>query len=391
MALTLSSTDTAVLNTVVANLAGTATADANLLIQETTTVAGIDAVFEAILSDANSVKLLNAFKVISNDANSVNAAVKVDYTSDVAKASAFRAALKGAWDDAADTGDHNVAPLGLEDDIEKYFIELVRGSIDAKLENDGFSDLLQAGKLNSIGVSFSSGQVEAAAQEMETNIGLGASEAARMSLVKQVDELDMEYYYGGFPDAADAYFLPIKAGKSLTFVFNTTVTEPSVVTLVAPYVGGVSAAGGGGYSGALLNQTGANAGSHTKKIALICHLGSRDAYFARDISGATLPTASLSGTDAEKLIQATKAVHALPVGLVDCASWGIVAAPTALAPSSADLAIYTYARAKLVSDMATQWLAGTVLSTLTGDALTAAATGTVPAADNRKKSRPNIA
>lgn len=294
MAISLTSSDVAVINQFVGDLGNTSTADAYLLQQISAVTVTVDAVFDTVLDASGSVDILNAFHITSNDVGSRTADIAVAMASG-SRANAFKAALSRAIVQAAGGVATQIAgeaaAVGNQPastNINTYFGNVLYADVDAKLEADGFSGLLQAGRVNSVNASVLNDSGAASMYDV-MNVDDAAAAVKRRAIALQIDEAHLQTYWEAFNDVSNSEFLPMKGGQTMTFLFNCDMTGPSTVTLIPQ---GPSP-NGGGYTltGSALNSlwapgtiSGSNTMNDKKKIAIIVHLGDKDAYFPMDLS-----------------------------------------------------------------------------------------------------------
>jgi hypothetical protein len=220
-------------------------------------ITGVDETFDLCLSAADSVKLLNAYRVYKSDAGAVDAVldtsagVTVDMRSSDA-AEVFRGAVRAALESALSTGEH--MPVDAEQVAAKRIIAdyLKRETyVDTRdqLAFDTLADLLQASDLASFSMEL---DVSGAAADMYNKMnGAGANAPRyRRTLFTQLPESNTEAYLAPKPEGdladnlnaepvTDINFLPLRSGDKIYFVFDAVVGETSMVegVLSAPTSG----------------------------------------------------------------------------------------------------------------------------------------------------------
>jgi hypothetical protein len=318
-----------VINTISAELAGTSTAEANLLSQETGSVT-VNAVFKVTADEAQACNILNAFKVTSDDDGSATAEIMAEMIAGPSNANpllsfplktAFKSALSALITEAASgsTQTHGALKIngGASDttNLMQYFEELIRVYVNEDLEQDGFNNILEAGKVSNITVTI---DADAAGLNMfnAMDISDAATATKRKNLIRQADEADLEVYYGYMKEetAADvAFFAPMKGSKSMTFVFDVKVTSPTTITLKNPSGGSYTAAPGG-LADRQVQSLSSNSYANDARIAIVVQLDDKNAYFVRDISLAEVADNAIAGSptnaaQGEALAQAYRALY----------------------------------------------------------------------------------
>jgi hypothetical protein len=309
---TMSSNDNALINQIVADVSGTSIAEANLLTQQEASMV-VNAIFQVVATEDQAVNILNAFHVESNDPTSETASIIATMADTAsARASKFRgalAALIGSAATGSNTQTHGKLSTGLgvgagagglTSNMKEYFAELVRSYVNADLEADGFNNLLEAGVVSSITTSVNGTN---AAADMYAQMDLSSNEVKLTNLIRQNDERDMEEYYAYIKEdnSADAAeFAPMKGGKTMTFVFDVQLSDPSSIKL--KYVG--TSPGGNGYQAdpagikdrVITSASGGTVYADEARIAIIVQMDSKDNYFVRDISQGYVAESAYTGT-----------------------------------------------------------------------------------------------
>jgi hypothetical protein len=363
---TLSSNDGAVINPIVADISASSVATANLLGQTTGQITGIDAVFKVIATEAEAVKLLNLYKVTSADSSNTTAAITVDVSHNATAISDFKAALTAivARADISGNTQHN-GSVNASNNMNTYFRELLRSRVNNQLETDGFTNILEAGQVASIDVTTDS---TSAAANMHVKMNALDVSDQLIRIIRQNDEKDFEEYYGYMAEVDDAdyaVFAPMKAGKTMTFVFDANLQDPTEIQLIAPAQVGTSGytpAAQGGLSGKIISG-GSQGGWNTAyvRVAIVVQMHDKDAYFVRDISQAAVAVgaapASLSNAAkaewyrAKYLAQYTGLCPASKIGTEY--GYSTVVAPTASSDATARDLGYWNAVGKYVVAMGT--------------------------------------
>lgn len=227
----------------VADAAGTV----GVLQRAAVTITGVDETFNLVLSEADSVKLLNAFRVYKTDNLSANDGVLTDSSAGVAvdiissREVDFKAALRAALDSAKSDGQHysvGLADSGEASDLSNCSIEnyLKRETyIDTRdqLAYDTLANLLEASDLASFTMQL---DVSGAAKNMYDQLNGSGVNAPRYrrTIFTQLPESNTEDYLLPKPTGdlsgnmnaeavTDINFLPFRSGDRLFFVFDAVV------------------------------------------------------------------------------------------------------------------------------------------------------------------------
>jgi hypothetical protein len=232
----------------VANAEGTV----GVLQRAAVTITGVDETFNLVLSEAESVKLLNAFHVYKTDAHNdgidgvldTSAGVTVDIIS--SNEATFKAALRTALDAAMSDNQHySVGQAGsgaAGDENERTITEYLKREtyVDTRdqLAYDTLANLLEASDLASFTMQL---DVSGAAKNMYEQLnGVGPLPARyRRTIFTQLPEENTEAYLlpkstGDLSGNAtaeaitDIKFLPFLSGDKIYFVFDAVVGAASV-------------------------------------------------------------------------------------------------------------------------------------------------------------------
>jgi hypothetical protein len=303
--MTIATAPGAIVNPIVADMAGESAANA-LLMDQTATVT-VDAVFDAVLDQEDSVNFLNGFTI-------TNAETPVDLTDRAAvvastgvtvglEAAPLEAALEAALEyirtnPSSCAGDNDVDSAH---SLKSYFSELVRDLVNSQLKTSGLTKMLNASSVFNVDVSF---EEEAAAEDMSGKLTGSAPvtiggvimnpPAVRKGFLTQLPDAGVQSYLRSIKTASSVGFLPMRGGQSITFVFETTVSDPGHLSLIsstgAPTTGALSWTPGSapltaGSSSLLVQGVNAPAGvldsSIKRRVAVIVHLGQKDVNFQR--------------------------------------------------------------------------------------------------------------
>jgi hypothetical protein len=225
----------------VADAAGTV----GVLQRAAVTITGVDETFNLVLSEADSVKLLNAFRVYKSDAGAVDgfldtsAGVTVDIIS--SNEATFKAALRAALETAMSDNQHH--SVGLENsgsdaanrNITDYLKRETYVDTRDQLAYDTLANLLEASDLASFTMDL---DISGAAKNMYEQLnGVGALPARyRRTIFTQLPESNTEAYLlpsatinaGNAEAITDIKFLPFRSGDKIYFVFDAVVGAAGV-------------------------------------------------------------------------------------------------------------------------------------------------------------------
>lgn len=204
-------------------------------------ITGVDETFELCLNAAESVKLLNAFRVHKSDVHGdgidgvldTSAGVTVDMREPVN----FKAALRAALDSAMSTNEHmpvDGEQVAAKRNIADYLKRETYVDTREQLAYDTLANLLEASDLASFHMTL---DVSGAAQNMYDQMnGTGVNAPRyRRTLFTQLPESNIESYLqpadsinaGNAEDITDINFLPFRSGDKIYFVFDAVVGEAS--------------------------------------------------------------------------------------------------------------------------------------------------------------------
>lgn len=271
---------------------------------------GIDAVFEYVLTEADSVKLLNCFEVVdtNEDVDSSGANLwSIETSQDTANITV--GLVNGAdFKTVIETiiaGGNQVTGKQLSS-AKKYFEEEMRVELNLQLKNSGLLDMLEASNVSNVVVTLDNA---GGAQSMYDEI-TGGSAANRLKLLTQIPYSTLDSYFGEVQPSV--HYLPLKGADSFTFVFDVTVDSPDSLTAVNNNL----STGGGYTSGSVIPQT--HFDNEKRQIAFVAHLTRKAAPFVRDFS--------------------VDAAYANPIVLSSSSTPYEITRPTSLAASSGSIA-----------------------------------------------------
>ncbi len=292
-----------------AELDGTAEATMNVLQVAQSTQQDVHALFKAVLTEAECVKLLKSFDLVeanaATGAGSGNTANNKDVSynvvldnsgdfADVLTAAMMRAVvIPGCGDDDTDISAGAGAiftnrSAGLVSDISSsaaaYMREKMRDYINEQLTKIGpLASIIIPTNVNSVSVNLQAG---AGAEDMAKRI-IAGTDSQRRLLLSQIPKETLEHYitklFMPYQAAGDVQpgFLPMKGGDEITFVFVTKVTDPDSISINAGNVVNGQSAGvvaAGGYSSPFLN------GQVVRRLGFVLQLGEKQAFFKRNIT-----------------------------------------------------------------------------------------------------------
>ena len=305
MSLTLTSYQlggrTAIIAPMKADMTGDSEGKIGVALEQQVAFAGIHAAFEAVFDEAASIKLLQCFTVeekntgLGTNDNPVDQAPLLDVTLESGKEADFKASLVALFNNAIAKAQW--APSGsVGQKVEDLFQDAMVESIKTALKGNDFLDILEASNPMAVAVTL---QKEAGATSMYGKISAsGATTAAKRRLF--LTQIPLPTLNGYLVLEADkANYLPLKAGDSMTFVFDIDVEAPD--TLLA--VGKDATATEGGVAGvegttleAGITEPSSSAlygATYTldipnikKRVAFIAHLTEKSAFFVRKFTDA---------------------------------------------------------------------------------------------------------
>ena len=214
-------------------------------------ITGVDETFELCLSTAESVKLLNAFRVHKSDAGVIDGVLDTSagVTVDMRTPVDFKDALRAALDSALSTGTHmpvDGAQVAAKRTIEGYLKRETYVDTRDQLAYDTLANLLEASDLASFTMEL---DISGAAANMYDQMNGNGTNAPRYrrTLFTQLPESNVEAYLkpagainaGNAEEITDINFLPFRSGDKIYFVFDAVVGETSMVdgVLEAPSSG----------------------------------------------------------------------------------------------------------------------------------------------------------
>lgn len=222
----------------VADLYADASGTVGTLQQVTVTMTGIDEVFNVTVSDADAVKILNAFTITDISAGykeDNRAEVKVDMKE--AGESNFIAGLAAAIADNASRA--TTAGVSGESLYAWLKRETRKDTVDL-LSYDSLANLLEASDLLTYDIAV---DASGAASNMFDKMVEGSA-AYRKAIFTQISKTNIDEYAapsdGSVQNSEAATglgFLPLLKGDKLTFVFDVTVGEYTMNSDVAPSSG----------------------------------------------------------------------------------------------------------------------------------------------------------
>ncbi len=237
---------------------------------------GIDAVFEYVLTEAQSVKLLNCFEVVDTnedvDASGANlwsvqtAQDTANITVDLVSQADFKEVLESIITDGSQVTGKQLL------NAKRYFEEEMRVELNLQLKNSGLLDMLEASNVSNVVVTLDNA---AGAQSMYDEITQGTA-ANRLKLLTQIPYSTLDSYFGEVQPSV--HYLPLKGADSFTFVFDVNVDSPDSLTAVNNNL----STGGGYTSGSVIPQT--HFDNEKRQIAFVAHLTQKACPFVRDFS-----------------------------------------------------------------------------------------------------------
>ena len=294
--MTLVAAPGALVNPIVADMAGESAANAQLMDISSTVL--VDVVFDAMLTEAESVAFLNGFTISNSGAKDLTDRATVngsssDVTVDIS-GTTLKAALVNALDDiqaaaSSCAGDNDSDSVH---NLKSYFAELVRDVVNSQLKTSGLSKIINAGTVFDVDVSFN--EVGAAA-DMETKLcnagdvtaggALFNAPTIRKSFLTQIPDAELQSYLRTIKKATSVKFLPMRGGQSITFVFETSVTDPGHLSLISSAgttPGSVSWVNPNAIGALQPNTaTGVLSDVIVRRVAVVVHMGQKDLPFQR--------------------------------------------------------------------------------------------------------------
>lgn len=380
--LKLTSGGGAIVNPIAGSLTGDITG--TLMVDSSEGSVEVDAVFEAVLSEADSVKLLNCFHVAALPTGT--SAAPVDF-SDVAidgveiigaKAQDFKDVVEGALTSVIENpsscaGDADSASRHT---LASYYAEVVRDSINAHLK--GNATVLSSAIMRTIAVDFDKA---AGAADLETNVA--AADTALANMFKDIPAADKAAYLASVltrnPEGAagangpaavtDLACLPMKGGKSVTFIFNVKVGDVASMDVYA----------NGSVGDAIAPSW--DSQNDERKVAIVMHLGIKDMYFQREYD--PVDVAALVAAQANKELYGRTPLRAFYAGLISNLGYTLrvatgpsgAAGPSGAGTLAADLADAATAVGDATTALASALTAGAdAISTAVAAEINAAAT-----------------
>ena len=226
----------------IAQMVADAAGSVGVLQRANVSITGVDETFELCLSAAESVKLLNAFRVYKSDAGAVDgvldtsAGVTVDMLNEVD----FKAALRSALDSAMSTNNHlgvDSADAAAKKTIDGYLKREAYVDTRDQLAYDTLANLLEASDLASFQMTL---DISGAAKNMFDQLNGNGANAPRYrrTIFTQLPESNSEAYLAPRPaadlsgnynaeDITDIKFLPFRSGDKIYFVFDAVVGSAS--------------------------------------------------------------------------------------------------------------------------------------------------------------------
>ncbi len=230
----------------IASLYVDASGKVGVLEQQTVTITGIDSIFDLTATEAQSVKLLRAFKVTDLNADvaapSWGAAgtVSADIQVDMQNGADFRAALTDVIGMQGLTADHNNGITNYETLYKYLKREAHKDTVDL-LSYDSLANMLEGSDLLEFDIKVDASQ---GAQSMWDAMNSSAKAEARRAMFTQLPLSNVHEYLnpsdgvnGGHQEEVRILnFLPLLKGDKLSLVFDVTVGEYSFDS-VAPTSG----------------------------------------------------------------------------------------------------------------------------------------------------------
>ena len=327
-----------------AELDGTSTAAMNVLQVAQSTSQDVHAMFKAVLSEEECVKLLNAFDLkeaneatgtgTGNTANNQDVSFNVvldnsgDFA-DVLSAAMMRAVVvTGCGDDDKDIsagsgacfhGRGSAVATDISSSAAAYMREKMRDYINLQLTKIGpLASIIIPTNISSVGVDLAAG---AGAEDMAKRI-IDGSDAQRRLLLSQIPAETLQHYitslfmpYQASGDVQPS-FLPMKGGDEITFVFVTKVTDPDSISINSGNVVNGQNAGvtpAGGYSSPFLN------GQVVRRLGFVLQLGEKQAFFKRNIAIPSAAICAMAASESLPGVVAGEHIFDLSQALVDAA------------------------------------------------------------------------
>lgn len=219
----------------------------NVIQRANVSITAIDETFDLQLSEADSVKLLNAFRVYKSDAGAVDgvldtsAGVTVDMR-DLAAATYFKSALRQAINDALSTHEHlpvDSDAAAAQCSVDAYlkretYVDTVR-----QLSYDTLANLLESADLASFTMTLDVSGAAANMYDAMNGEGVNAPRYRR-TIFTQLPESNVEAYLTPRPEedlsgnfnaetVTDINFMPFLSGDKLYFVFDAVIGSASAV------------------------------------------------------------------------------------------------------------------------------------------------------------------
>jgi len=206
----------------IANMYVDASGTVGTLQEVTVTMTGIDQIFDVVLSEEDSVKILNAFQVSDEDAGLAQNAANVVVTMRSDQQNSFIEGLTAAL-----TGT-TVSTQDAAKDLYAYLKSESRKDTVDILSYDSLANLLEASDLLAYDIAIdASGGATNMFSAMESG-----SESYRNAIFKQIPKSNVHAYLSpsdgtasNLESVSSIDFLPLLKGDKLTFVFDVTVGE----------------------------------------------------------------------------------------------------------------------------------------------------------------------
>jgi hypothetical protein len=361
-----------------AELDGTSTANMAVL-QSQTTSQDVHALFKVVLTEAESVKLLNSFSLqeantmpafdSDNSNSNIDPSFNVllsnqdDFAAVLAAAMHRALVVPGCGDEDPDISGGRGAKFGVGSTVyaqdvsnsaAAYMREKMRLYLNQQLASSGLASIIAAANMKSVEV-----MLDACGGAVDMGSRIADGEAAlRRLLLTQIPKDTLEHYITSRFNIADANgavapaFLPMKGADELTFVFVTKVTDPDMVTIDGGDVVGTQGAStqaAGGFVTPYLN------GQIVRRIGFVLQLGELNSYFKRNIGSDVTNAAAHLTTYAGSVLG--ERIYDLSQSMIDASSAPVPYAarlPYTLATSwsSTDAADITSALAAINKDTA---------------------------------------
>jgi hypothetical protein len=212
---------------------GTTTADIGVIgMSDQQYYTGIDAVFEYILTEEDSVRLLNTFNVRDTNVfpSPLYAVDQEGYTTeqdslhfevDLAHKPEFMDILRTTMAVAAQTTGKTLPT------VKAYFEEEMRMELNLQLQQSGLIDMLEASNVSDVAVDL---DISGGAYSMADAIDASGAHAnlKRKQFLTQIPLATLRSYMGEAQPFLG--FLPLRGADSMTFVFDVNVEAPSELT-----------------------------------------------------------------------------------------------------------------------------------------------------------------